>query len=828
MPMLQRDYVQGSKEDVINPFLTALLSETTDLNYIYGYEQEYGKETCFVPVDGQQRLTTLWLLYLYVYAYKGQSENFSVKFRFISREYAQDFCERLQKHLHELLKPDDANKSLSDKIIDQPWFIKAWYGNATVRNMLKTLNYIHRKITDANIEDVWERLQQEAGNISFAFLNMDKSNGLDDDIYIKMNGRGRALSAFENLKSWMDEKISENKVDSELVANWKRNMDNAWTKLFWDNRNKNQEHPEEIDDEQLHCFYNMMILYHILAEDLPEGIQNIKESDPLEFKEMLSFLDIANESPDTDEVVGAIIEMLQKGDKFSLVWIDRLGLIPTNFYPKAYGWLESMVRYGYTLNGLSLYMGESEVNTTPLYGLSMTSSSIGRTLPLLYAFLCYKDGATTIFDWMRVMRNLILNTTIVFSSKDNRNAELKDIMTGIATFAQLAQSHNIYEILRSPDAGQLLKRFNTNQVKEEIGKAQQEAMMCYDSMTALENNKFFEGNISVLFRFLPQEASPGYDIWAQHNVAAYVNVLLEILDCNGTNGVNAKFNDDKHYLPRALMSFPPYRFGERLNHKMWHFCGNNIDDWRKYVKGDKSQNDSLRLLIKNVLAPAVIAENENRLESTLSEYVESVSILYEHDLEQKGQNTSYRFHLIHHPGVWDYMWRPQCALWYDGYDYDITLKQNTVDRHDSTRMELRTYCLFLDCKYGNALDLDGWKIKTYEYEGSCFYLDFKLDDENTFRIDVFFSTPRDSENCYSLNIRRRENDGIIKEDDNEKQRQQYCDANSAFIVSHLPELSKHGMMSDDGRFILKENRMSRMQMIDTLNKIMRYVASKNE
>lgn len=37
---------------------------------------------------------------------------------------------------------------------------------------------------------------------------MDERNGLDDDIYIKMNGRGRKLSAFENLKSFMDENVA--------------------------------------------------------------------------------------------------------------------------------------------------------------------------------------------------------------------------------------------------------------------------------------------------------------------------------------------------------------------------------------------------------------------------------------------------------------------------------------------------------------------------------------------------------------------------------------------------------------------------------------------
>ena len=61
IPRLQRDYVQGSRKSaIISPFLDSLIEKDCDLNYIYGYEEG----GCFVPVDGQQRLTTLWLLYL--------------------------------------------------------------------------------------------------------------------------------------------------------------------------------------------------------------------------------------------------------------------------------------------------------------------------------------------------------------------------------------------------------------------------------------------------------------------------------------------------------------------------------------------------------------------------------------------------------------------------------------------------------------------------------------------------------------------------------------------------------------------------------------------
>lgn len=78
IPMLQRDYVQGASESVIVPFLDKLLESDCDLNYIYGYEEGDG----FIPVDGQQRLITLWLLHLFIHSRKkNPKERFNVSVR---------------------------------------------------------------------------------------------------------------------------------------------------------------------------------------------------------------------------------------------------------------------------------------------------------------------------------------------------------------------------------------------------------------------------------------------------------------------------------------------------------------------------------------------------------------------------------------------------------------------------------------------------------------------------------------------------------------------------------------------------------------------------
>ena len=71
IPMLQRDYAQGrvSQNKVANEFLDSIFSvlsgkkQSLHIDFIYGYK-ENGK---FLLIDGQQRITTLWLLHFYLY-----------------------------------------------------------------------------------------------------------------------------------------------------------------------------------------------------------------------------------------------------------------------------------------------------------------------------------------------------------------------------------------------------------------------------------------------------------------------------------------------------------------------------------------------------------------------------------------------------------------------------------------------------------------------------------------------------------------------------------------------------------------------------------------
>jgi len=806
IPLLQRDYVQGGREDVIGPFLDSLLAKEQDLNYIYGYKED----GCFVPVDGQQRLTTLWLLYLYLYARKGRMEDFHARMRFSSREYAEDFCQRLTEHMADLLKNFEDDKPLDEAITDQNWMITSWKTNTTVRNMLSTLRNIHQKVSSENFDEIYRRLvEAEVPSITFAYKEMGEDNGLDDDIYIKMNGRGRKLSAFENLKSYMDEQVA----GLPFADGWKDRMDNEWTDLFWANRNKQQEHPEEIDDEQLYCLYNLLILFHVGKDDLTDIVKGME---PHMYENLLAFLDCSDQDG-VENVIRKIIGKLQKACNFPLVWFERLKLLSPDFLGFAFQKLNKTAELADDFNKLDLYIGTVPSDKTgKAYQVCMRESSFNRTLPLFYALLSYGKGETDLFDWMRTMRNLILNTDIGYES-------LPQVMRDIDAFSSCCKEHNIYDVLRSDEAKDLLKNFNTKQVGEEILKASRPEYK--NQMVKLENDRFFSGRICILRRLFSAIGGQEPDCLSEENVTAYTEVLLELFD--GTdNGVSDTFDsanaDAEHafLLRRALMSYPPYYFGQWRN-GYWSF-NSGIGEWRDYINEENSDICAFQSLMKDLLVPAF--KHGKRLVDALAEHVKAISENYETDILIE-DNDSHRFHFIHHPGVWEYMTTKRC-IWNGDSNFDIELK--TSNGNNSNRMELRTYCLYLDYLYNKDFisDRKGWTVGIWPRWKTCMYFEFHDTGNKIIAIDAYFydeNCNRESENCYSFDlfIRPTHGDPINKEEEKAFADQDY-QQNLVLFSTLIPELMALFVRKADGRLHSKK-LYSRKDLKEALSAVMQGV-----
>ena len=234
IPIVQRDYAQGRKNKKVdrirNSFLKVLYkalvdNEKTTLDFIYGNIED-GK---LIPLDGQQRLTTLFLLHYYIARHENIPEDewfFLHGFSYETRTSSREFC-------HYLLgfKPNfNKDSLLSVQIKDEAWFLMEWESDPTVQSMLVMLDAIHEKFVETS--DLWGKLM--GGYITFYFLPL-KDMGVTDQLYIKMNSRGKPLTSFEHFKAELELQIKV--VNEDLAKRISSKIDREWSDLLWPYRN---------------------------------------------------------------------------------------------------------------------------------------------------------------------------------------------------------------------------------------------------------------------------------------------------------------------------------------------------------------------------------------------------------------------------------------------------------------------------------------------------------------------------------------------------------------------------------------------------------------
>ena len=177
IPQIQRDYAQGreDKESLRREFLGDLLNVLSsdaprelNLDFVYGY---IDNGHCFYPLDGQQRLTTLWPLYWYLCPVEelDKSRAWLSKFSYRTRISATRFCEKLVENADNIKRA--LSEEVSKVITELPWFRVSWHQDPTVKGMLVVLDAIQRLSKDYNKALLWHRLVEDQ-RIGFYLLDI--------------------------------------------------------------------------------------------------------------------------------------------------------------------------------------------------------------------------------------------------------------------------------------------------------------------------------------------------------------------------------------------------------------------------------------------------------------------------------------------------------------------------------------------------------------------------------------------------------------------------------------------------------------------------------
>lgn len=454
IPILQRNYAQGHSKRVREPFVTHLVDtlekgRTLELDFIYGGERkgEQGDASkVLIPLDGQQRLTTLWLLYWYL-AVKdnrldGELRRELSRFVYETRPMALDFC-RYMLRITEGFEDAEAERI---ELLSKPeayitncyWYDLAWAQDATVSGMLKMLTEFARHYKTLQAIP-FERLEQCIG-----FYHLPLSDfGLTNDLYIRMNARGAQLTDFEHFKSELYKLIGKHPRLEEV----KTKMETTWVENLWAYK------PKEADvvDEPFMGLLRFATYVNDVIKQRREGKTFERTQEPTS----IAYLSSIYSNSDSVE---RLIDMLEV-----LPLLSGIDLSKGRFRDESLGRLIDKI-----------FEGED---------IGINGSA------LVYALMQYlrvRQTAEGIEPYLQVVRNLSANTSYA----------ARELGQAFSAIDELAKQSDVYEYL----AGGGEVPYFTTQLKEERWKARY-IKLYPDALKLIhevEGNAYLQGRIATL------------------------------------------------------------------------------------------------------------------------------------------------------------------------------------------------------------------------------------------------------------------------------------------------------------------------------------------
>lgn len=256
IPLIQRDYAQGRKgaERIRSQFINSICSVlqpnsvSIELDFVYGDVNADGE---FMPLDGQQRLTLLFLLHCYLAWHQPAPSNPPTwtKFSYATRPSAREFC-KLLSQCRPQFDVDSPTSKPSCWLIDQAEYLPTWDHDPSIQSMLVVLDDLHKWFVEhpINLDAAWDRLTSlDNPAIQFHLLPM-ASDGSANLQYIKMNSRGKPLTPFENFKAQFEEKLVG--INVEKAKEFAQKIDGNWSDLLWEYRGEDNL----VDDEFMRYF----------------------------------------------------------------------------------------------------------------------------------------------------------------------------------------------------------------------------------------------------------------------------------------------------------------------------------------------------------------------------------------------------------------------------------------------------------------------------------------------------------------------------------------------------------------------------------------------
>ena len=608
IPIIQRDYAQGRSDErskeIRKTFLGSLIAavenypqKNIELDFVYG---KRNKNKVYL-LDGQQRITTLYLLHWYL-AQRLQKPSLlkDVALSYRVRQYADEFTQKISDESTQI---DFTSSIPSQAICNCTWFFDAWKHDPTVKGMLNTLDTIHELLKDKEIneERYWQPLEE--GAVTFYWLDLEEHQ-LTDELYLKMNARGKQLSNFENFKASLVKRIADNGWEENTNTTEKESfsfkMDTIYTDLFWEYRGE----VNVIDYEVTNFFAGMAMIGYALKENSEAQQKRIQElfNNPLsvrvedfeesDFKLFMSYLDFYS----AEKNISIETELWKYYNS-----------------DNKRGFFEEFIKDENKGTG-EFYKGATYPQRVFFYALSEL-------------FMKSEDKNNISEDFIRVIRNIVENATI--DSAQTFVGAIKLMKELLEGFLEVL-SKGVQDIYSYLSKTAIQSNFASYQVTQEKQKAERIVanLEWKDVIWEAENHPMFKGDIG----FLLLETENNLSLFKKR-----YEVAKEMFD---EKGVKGKYKENMLLIRALVATFDEWHL---LTHGLTYDC--EKDTWKEILEYDR---DSSAYFLK-VLDSPIPLEELVKQPSKMKGYEEPHQDLYQTNLleaiqQRRPNNRGFTYH----------------------------------------------------------------------------------------------------------------------------------------------------------------------------------------
>ena len=455
IPQLQRDYAQGRDEakELRVRFLSQILhvlrgEGRLNLDFVYGYDKALSPNhhPIFYPLDGQQRLTTLWLLHWYLLPSESEAEEreWLLRFSYRTRSSSTRFCQLLVEHA----AVDVA------AIKDQPWYRQSYNADATIAAMLGTLRTIKELVAPEERVALWERLCHQRA-LTFDVIDIKGEEfRLTDELYIKMNARGKPLTSFECYKADLTQALRKldnlgkpwpyKKGQLSYADYFAFKVDNEWLDLFYHGK---------IDglDKRMYGFIQNIakLCFFLTPENAEKNVNAFTYSDSVNVfsrqgnaKRLISILDLF------ERIQAKQLEKIQAKQPLRAFFAT---LTPSIRFLEEGG-------------------KDASASVKDLFRESCDKNASVKTLVLLLALSHYMEkyqlveATEELQDYLRVLRNLLWEERQLDEMRYRSNVRINSLLTYWSWIESLASREQVLDAIKN--SGEVFLKKKEKEKKE--------------------------------------------------------------------------------------------------------------------------------------------------------------------------------------------------------------------------------------------------------------------------------------------------------------------------------------------------------------------------